>query len=302
MREPLRSNDRKQTKRTKPARDGWAEAARKLAAEGGDELVTGEHGDEADELAKPDDRVRDPRRIDEVLHAIKRVWELNPDLRFGQLVVNAIRPAQPCPGVFYAEDDEVLKALKAQSGEGGPAGSGALQLSNCDLVVMDAGPLSKLAVADRLDLLLRFNRQVHIPDEVEFEAVEKHAWEHQSPLREDKLRLRAWIEQQAAAGRVSRASTLVGEGAGKKRASGEWAPSKRNHRQNTGELAAHDFLNNRAEVEGLEGKPLLLLVDDRPGLEKLQQLLDLDAYVLSIGMLMAPAHLFGRPRELVRNR
>ncbi|EYC52151.1 antitoxin [Hylemonella gracilis str. Niagara R] len=32
----------------KPARDGWAEAAKKLAAEGGDKLVMGEFGNKGD--------------------------------------------------------------------------------------------------------------------------------------------------------------------------------------------------------------------------------------------------------------
>lgn len=35
-------------KRTEPAREGWAEAAQKLASQGGDELVMGEFGNEAD--------------------------------------------------------------------------------------------------------------------------------------------------------------------------------------------------------------------------------------------------------------
>jgi antitoxin MazE len=35
-------------KPAKPARDGWAEAAKQLAANGGDELVMGEFGNEAD--------------------------------------------------------------------------------------------------------------------------------------------------------------------------------------------------------------------------------------------------------------
>lgn len=35
-------------KPAKPARDGWAEAAKKLATESGDELVMGEFGNEAD--------------------------------------------------------------------------------------------------------------------------------------------------------------------------------------------------------------------------------------------------------------
>jgi antitoxin MazE len=39
---------RKPAKPAKPARDGWAEAAKKLAAEGDDELVMGEFGNEGD--------------------------------------------------------------------------------------------------------------------------------------------------------------------------------------------------------------------------------------------------------------
>ncbi len=35
-------------KPAKPARDGWAEAAKKLAAQGGDTLVMGEFGNAAD--------------------------------------------------------------------------------------------------------------------------------------------------------------------------------------------------------------------------------------------------------------
>jgi antitoxin MazE len=35
-------------KAVRPARDGWAEAAEKLSAEGGDELVMGEFGNDAD--------------------------------------------------------------------------------------------------------------------------------------------------------------------------------------------------------------------------------------------------------------
>ena len=35
-------------KPSKPARDGWAEAAKKLAAEGGDELAMGEFANEGD--------------------------------------------------------------------------------------------------------------------------------------------------------------------------------------------------------------------------------------------------------------
>lgn len=151
---------------------------------------------------------------------------------------------------------------------------------------MDAGPLIKLAVADRLDLLLCFDRHVYIPDEVEFEAVHKHAWEHETPLGPDKLRLQAWIAQQTVAGRVSCVKTLIGEVAKSKRDSGEYSPSKRNQRRNTGELAAHDFFNNRNEV-GHKGEPALMLVDDRPGLDQVR-LHNQDVHLLSTySMLVA---------------
>ncbi|RJP64420.1 MAG: DUF1040 family protein [Comamonadaceae bacterium] len=55
--------------------------------------------------------MRDPHRIHEVLAALKRIWELEPDLRLGQLVVNAARPAEPCPEIFHLEDDKLLEGL-----------------------------------------------------------------------------------------------------------------------------------------------------------------------------------------------
>jgi hypothetical protein len=80
--------------------------------------------------------------------------------------------------------------------------------------------------------------------------------------------------------------TLIGEMARKKRVSGEYAPSKRNHRRNTGELAAHDFFNNRHEA-GHKGEPALMLMDDRPGLDQVR-LHNLDAHLLSTySMLVA---------------
>ncbi len=158
---------------------------------------------------------------------------------------------------------------------------------SCDLVIMAVGPLNKLALADRLDLLLCFDGHVYIPDEVEFEAVYKHAWEHETPLGPDKLRLQAWIAQQTDAGRVSCVKTLVGEIAKNKRDSGEYAPSKRNHRMNTGELAARDFFNNRKEV-GHKGKPALMLMYDGKGFDEVWCVHNLDVnLLLSFSMLVA---------------
>ena len=151
---------------------------------------------------------------------------------------------------------------------------------------MDAGPLIKLALADRLDLLLRFRRHVFIPDEVEFEAVEKFSWENRTALSPDKLRLKSWIEKRSEEGLVTRSETLVGETVKSKRDSGEYAPEKKNHRRNTGELAAHDFFSNR-DLWGHKGEPALLLMDDRPALDSVK-LHNLDVHVLSTyAMLVA---------------
>lgn len=55
--------------------------------------------------------MRDPARIERVLATLRRVWEQNPDLRLGQLVVIATKPEEPCPEVFHVEDDVLLRGL-----------------------------------------------------------------------------------------------------------------------------------------------------------------------------------------------
>ncbi len=70
--------------------------------------------------------MRDPNRIDEMLAALRATWLQSPDLRLGQLIVNAVRPSQPCPEVFYFEDDALLGGLerfRSQVRERKPAGS-----------------------------------------------------------------------------------------------------------------------------------------------------------------------------------
>ena len=56
--------------------------------------------------------MRDPGRIDGVLEAIRKVWVQSPDLRLGQLLVNAVRPTEPCPNLFYMEEAELVKRLE----------------------------------------------------------------------------------------------------------------------------------------------------------------------------------------------
>lgn len=55
--------------------------------------------------------MRDPERIDQILKAIREVRQLDPDLRLGQIVVNALRPGEPCPEIFGAEDTQLLEGL-----------------------------------------------------------------------------------------------------------------------------------------------------------------------------------------------
>ena len=55
--------------------------------------------------------MRSPARIDEILSALRAAWEESPDLRLGQLIVNAVRPTAPCPEVFHARDEDLLRRL-----------------------------------------------------------------------------------------------------------------------------------------------------------------------------------------------
>jgi uncharacterized protein YihD (DUF1040 family) len=57
--------------------------------------------------------VRDPKRIEPILRLLGEIWMQHPDLRLGQLLVCAIRPSDPVPEVFYAEDDKLLDGLRA---------------------------------------------------------------------------------------------------------------------------------------------------------------------------------------------
>ena len=48
--------------------------------------------------------MRDPNRIDSVIEKLRALWKTQPDMRLGQLLVNVIRPSQPCPQIFGVED------------------------------------------------------------------------------------------------------------------------------------------------------------------------------------------------------
>ena len=51
--------------------------------------------------------MRDPKRINPTLDAIKSVWYLHPNIQFGQLIVAATGRDDP----FYIEDDRLVEML-----------------------------------------------------------------------------------------------------------------------------------------------------------------------------------------------
>ncbi len=57
--------------------------------------------------------MREKARIKPILLELQEIWEQNPDLRLGQLMVIATRPTDPCPEVFNIEDDQLLDGLRS---------------------------------------------------------------------------------------------------------------------------------------------------------------------------------------------
>ena len=55
--------------------------------------------------------MRDPERIDEILDLVRQVWLQDPDLRLGQIIVNAARPRNACPEIFAVEDTALRRGL-----------------------------------------------------------------------------------------------------------------------------------------------------------------------------------------------
>lgn len=56
--------------------------------------------------------MRDLNRIEPMLQLLREVWMESPDLRLGQIIVNALRPSDQVPVVFYAEDDKMAEGLR----------------------------------------------------------------------------------------------------------------------------------------------------------------------------------------------
>jgi len=56
--------------------------------------------------------MRDPKRIPRVLERLAKVWERNPDLRLGQLILAADENGD----LFYQEDSRLLARLERMFG------------------------------------------------------------------------------------------------------------------------------------------------------------------------------------------
>lgn len=55
--------------------------------------------------------MRDPKRIPEVLEALRVYWEQNPDMRLGQILGNVSSHMTETNDPYYMEDDVFLKGL-----------------------------------------------------------------------------------------------------------------------------------------------------------------------------------------------
>ena len=53
---------------------------------------------------------RDPKRIEDVLSRIRRLWHMYPDLRLGQLLINVVN--NPDHDIFYVEDDALISMIE----------------------------------------------------------------------------------------------------------------------------------------------------------------------------------------------
>lgn len=53
--------------------------------------------------------MRDPKRIDDIMKRLKKLWKVFPDLRLGQLLANCLNYQQ----LYYLEDEDVMKAVEA---------------------------------------------------------------------------------------------------------------------------------------------------------------------------------------------
>lgn len=61
--------------------------------------------------------MRDPERIEPVMKKLENIWKKHPDLRLGQLILNAHSFAGDSP-LYYIEDKEFIKKIENVYGQG----------------------------------------------------------------------------------------------------------------------------------------------------------------------------------------
>ena len=54
---------------------------------------------------------KEPNIEEDVLEAIMKAWSKHPQLRLGQLIYNAVSPAEACPEISGVEDSKLIKLL-----------------------------------------------------------------------------------------------------------------------------------------------------------------------------------------------
>jgi len=58
--------------------------------------------------------MREPKRIPKILQRLQNVWQKHPDLRLGQIIINAMKTE--CTSLFYVEDECLIKLIEKLSG------------------------------------------------------------------------------------------------------------------------------------------------------------------------------------------
>jgi uncharacterized protein YihD (DUF1040 family) len=59
--------------------------------------------------------MQDPKRIDSILEQLRTIWQQEPDLRLGQLIVIATKPSESRLEVFNIEDERLAAGLAEYS-------------------------------------------------------------------------------------------------------------------------------------------------------------------------------------------
>jgi hypothetical protein len=74
-----------------------------------------------------------------MIERLREIWHASPDMRLGQLLVNVIRPNEPCPQIFYAEDTNTeakLTKYPEPIANCRPEGGNTLELTRAEALVL----------------------------------------------------------------------------------------------------------------------------------------------------------------------